>query len=130
MLFVVFSDFIVLLLSSFVAAAVSLCMLCRNLVSPSSTLVDEEGNGLLKCSVIFEKDLDFANDEDIKGTIQRLAAAKLSLPAGKFEIYCQAVGFNHEPHGILMDADLRDVVFPASQFCHDYTHGIFVNGDK
>jgi hypothetical protein len=109
-------------------AGTKMCMLCRNLVSVKSQVVDEDGSNLLTCSVVFEKDLDFASDEDILGTISRLAAAFGTISKAMFELKQQACGFNHEPHGILSDKDLHGIVLPASQFCHDWMHGLLVNG--
>ena len=110
-------------------AGTRVCMLCRNLVSQVSRLAqaDEAGQTLMKCSVIFE-DLDFAHDADIRGTSARLAQAKQQMNASIFQTYSQAVGFNYEPHGLLMDQDLLTVVLPASQFVHDWCHAILVLG--
>ena len=48
-------------------------MLCRNLVSYKSGLIDEAGDELLAMNIIHERDLDFATDADIHGTVHRLA---------------------------------------------------------
>jgi hypothetical protein len=109
-------------------AGTKMCMLCRNLVSVKSKVVDEDGSQLLTCSVVFEEDLDFATDKDLRGTISRLAAAVGTMSKAQFELKQQACGFNHEPHSILSDQALLGIVFPASQFCHDWMHAMLVNG--
>jgi hypothetical protein len=109
-------------------AGTKLCMLCRNLMSVKSKLVDEDGNNLLTCSIIHEDDLDFATDDDIKGTVARLAADKDKLASGLFQKREQAVGFKFEPHGMLWDSGLAHVLNPAAQFCHDWMHAFFVTG--
>ena len=109
-------------------AGTKLCMLCRNLFSVQSGVVDEDGSDLLTCSLIHEADLDFATDADIRGSVQRLAArAGLDAPA-MFAMRQQAVGFRHEPDSMLLDPELEDVVHPASQFCHDWMHAMMVHG--
>ena len=40
----------------------------------------------------------------------------------------EACGFNDEPFGILMTPQLRPYIKPASQFCHDWMHGIVASG--
>ena len=49
------------------------CMLCRNIVSFSSALVDKDGTRMLKCTVTREIDLDMATDADIRGSVRRVA---------------------------------------------------------
>ena len=39
-----------------------------------------------------------------------------------------AFGLTHTPENMLLDAELDDVVAPASQFCHDWMHMFYVNG--
>ena len=104
------------------------CILCRNLTSVSSGLVDEDGHELLTCSIIKESDLGFADDEDIKGTPARLAAAKVTMTKDMFKIKEQAVGLNYQPLGLLYNPLSKDYVLPASQYCHDWMHTMFVAG--
>ena len=109
-------------------AGTKMCMLCRNLYSQKSEIVDEDGSNLLTCSLIHESDLDFATDDDIRGSVRRLAAKHASEPAAVFAKWSQAIGFRHEPHSMLLDPTLDTVVFPAKQFVHDWMHCIFVHG--
>ena len=109
-------------------AGTKLCMLCRNLMSEKSNLVGEDGEDILTCSIVHEADLDFATDDDIKGTVARLAADKPVLSAKLFQLREQAVGFKYEQHGLLWDQALHHVLNPATQFCHDWMHTFFVGG--
>ena len=69
-------------------AGLKMCMLCRNLVSEKSELVDEDGTDLLTCSIIHESDIDFANDADIRGSVRRLAAHRLTDSNPIFKCAC------------------------------------------
>jgi len=109
-------------------AGTKLCMLCKNLYSEASELVDEDGDDLLTCTLVHEAELDFATDADIKGAVRRLAAHATTDPAAIFALRQQAVGFRHEPDSLLLDPELADVVHPASQFCHDWMHAVLVHG--
>ena len=60
--------------------------------------------------------------------MDRLAVKKITLNIGKFKLYEQAVGFNHEPFGILHYKSLKSVVKLATQYCHDWMHCIMVGG--
>jgi hypothetical protein len=109
-------------------AGTKMCMLCRNLYSTKSEIVDEDGSNLLTCSLIHESELDFATDEDIRGSVRRLAAKHASEPPAVFAKWSQAIGFRHEPHSMLLDPALDSLVFPAQQFVHDWMHCVFVHG--
>ena len=107
-----------------------LCMLCKNLVSTTSTLVDEDGTNLLVCNFLHEHELVFANDADIHATIERLSSFKLTSSAGDFKLRQQAMGFTFQEHALLFAKDLwdRGIVKPAAQFAHDWMHGLFSGG--
>ena len=55
-------------------AGSNLCILCRNLFATASGIADEEGADMLTCNLLHEGDLDMATDDDIRGTVRRLAA--------------------------------------------------------
>lgn len=109
-------------------AGTKLCMLCLNLYSSKSQIVDEDGEDMLTCSLVHEHELHFATDEDVRGAVRRLAAFKVTDPPRTFEQRQQAIGFKHEPHGLLMDLALDNIVQPVSQLCHDWMHAVFVHG--
>ena len=101
------------------------CMLCLNLRTSESEIVDEDGRNLLVCSAIHEHELVFATDQDIRGAVNRLST---HVNDADFELRQTAVGFTHSPHSILMDASLSDLVQPSTQFMHDWMHGIVCSG--
>ena len=100
-------------------------MLCRNLVSRTSEVVGSDGSNLLVCSVVKEEELVAASDADIRASIRRLESLKTSPD---FKRWQQAIGFTYQQLRLLNDAALEDVVKPASQYCHDWMHGIFAGG--
>ena len=72
---------------------------------------------MLVCSIIHEAD-----------SVRRLAEKSTTSSAADFAKWSQAIGFRHEPDGVLIDPTLDTVVKPASQFVHDWMHAIFVHG--
>ena len=105
-----------------------LCMLCLNLLAQNSKAVDEDGANLLVCNLIREHQLIPATDADIKGSFNRLAMHRLTDSATEFARRQQAIGFNYQPHGMMNDDVLTDIVCPSPQYCHDWMHCIFANG--
>ena len=59
-------------------AGLKLCVLCGNLYTMASGIVQEDGSEMLCCSLIHEEDLAFSTDDDVYATIDRLAARKLT----------------------------------------------------
>ena len=109
-------------------AGTKLCMMCANLVAEASGLVYEDGTHMLVCSLIHEGDLIFASDQDVRDSLARLARYKLTSSAKDFKLRQQAIGFSLFEHALLQDDALKDIVFPVSQYCHDWMHCIFVGG--
>ena len=104
------------------------CMLCKNLVSRASPITQHDGSHLLVCGALHEHQLAFASDEDIKGSIRRLCGFKRTATKTEFQLREQAIGFVYKESSLLQDEQLNDIVKPASQFCHDWMHGIFSGG--
>ena len=104
-----------------------LCMLCKNLYAEASELTDEDGTDMLTCSIINAADLRFATNDDIRGAMRRLEAAK-AAGADDFDLLQQAVGFTLNPNNILLDRELDRIVYPADCMMHDWMHLIFVQG--
>ena len=106
------------------------CTTCRTLYAESSGIVDlETNNDLLTCNKLFETDMDFATDNDIRGTVERLAEhARTARNQEQLNLRQQACGFNHHAYNMLLDLRLRDVVKPVSQFAHDWMHTFMVHG--
>ena len=82
---------------------------------------------MLTCSHVFENELDFATDNDIRGTVHRLAGYAVSEPHN-LALREQACGFNHDPYNMLLDPSLDEVLKPVSQFAHDWMHTMVVHG--
>ena len=104
------------------------CMICRNFVTERSGLRDEEDEEILVCSTSNYDELDFAEDDDVLRTIDRLMAKKGELSAASFKLWERACGFVYDPHALLFDASLRKLLCPVSQYHHDWMHGLVVKG--
>ena len=104
------------------------CMLCKNLVSRSSSLTDTDGTNLLVCGHVYDSELKFATNSDIRGAIRRVSEYKLTDSSADFKLRSQAIGFSFQPDGLLFDTALLDVVYPSDQYCHDWMHGMCANG--
>lgn len=109
-------------------AGSKMCCLCTNLFSQRSDIVGEDGSNLLTCSILHESDLHFATDSNIFDAVDRLADWKKTLKSGQFKLREQVLGFRHKEHGLLQDITLRDIVRPASNFCHDWMHTLASSG--
>ena len=105
-----------------------LCFICKNLFTQKCELVDEDDSGLLVCNVIRDEELDMATDQEILDTVRDLAARKETDTAGEFKKREQITGFVYEPHSMLLDRRLDGIIFPVSQFMHDWMHCLFANG--
>ena len=90
--------------------------------------LDEDGVPIIVCRTIGTRALNTVNDDEIRGTVDRLAAREGTMSIGDYMLWQQAVGFNNEPHGILRNDRLRNHVRPASQYCHDWMHAMMVSG--
>lgn len=106
------------------------CMLCKNhdlrITEPHDSDSDED--------VVFtytkHSDMSLCTDGEIMESVQRLASRKESCSSRDFKRWEKATGFNHEPHGLLLNERLTKagLLKPASQFCHDWMHGMASNG--
>jgi len=117
------------------SAGTRFCMICLNNIARGTGLYTTDGDNsdddeeeLLTCSIINDAECHFATDDDVRGSVRRLAAMKPLLSVADFKMRQQAHGFTHEPHGILMDPSLDNTVYPVRQFIHDWMHALFVNG--
>jgi hypothetical protein len=110
-----------------------MCLLCRNSVAVDTDFVDEDGDTVVMASVTYEHECDFADDNDIRGTIDRLKAKRVDfenkkMKAGEFATWQKAIGLNWEPDGLLMDSEIADFLKPTKNYVHDWMHSIFVQG--
>ena len=58
----------------------------------------------------------------------RLAKARAASSARDFERLQQAMGFTYNAHAMMFDPSLLQIVQPVEQYCHDFTHCVFVHG--
>lgn len=107
------------------------CLLCKNEFRIASAADDGEDSEEDVCfTVLKHNHMALCTDAEILGSVERLSARKATCSAADFKLWERATGFNHQPSGLLLDAKLKaaGVVAPASQFCHDWMHGIASNG--
>ena len=103
------------------------CVLCRNLFTESSNLVDEDGTNLLRCNIIKLDELVPMTGVDLRNNA-RYIESQVGLPVEKFTELQQAVGLTHHPHALLLDRELDDVFDPCEVYQHDTMHGCYVDG--
>ena len=103
------------------------CFGCRNLYSRLSGIAGEDGEDMLTSSMHRMSDMDFATDDDVVGTVLRLADCAQNRP-GELKLREQACGFNHSKFSIIYESSLRRVVRPVSVMAHDWMHTVVVHG--
>ena len=109
-------------------AGSKLCILCRNMFSATSMISEEDGTEQLRCNVTKHADLDLASSEDLRGSVRRLEAYRMTDAPGVFERRQMALGFNWQPYNMLSDTLLDAHLSVVEQFLHDWMHMIFVAG--
>ena len=110
-----------------------MCLLCRNSVAIDTDFKDDDDEIVVRASVTYEHECDFADDNDIRGTIARLkekheAFENDEMKAGEFATWQKAIGLNWEPDGLLMDSELAEFIRPTKHYMHDWMHCLFVQG--
>jgi hypothetical protein len=106
-----------------------MCLICRNLFAVETDIKDEEtGETVMTANILYEHECDMATNDEIWGSMRRLKQQKEALEPGDFKKWQQAVGFNYEPHGLLLDESLESVIKPATNYMHDFMHCMFVGG--
>jgi hypothetical protein len=103
------------------------CTECRNLYAVQSNIIDEDNEPMLTCSLVLREEMDFADDEDIRGTVKRLAWYALNRP-DELALRSQACGFNHVSKNMLLDPRLDDVLKPITHKAHDWMHAMLIRG--
>ncbi len=105
------------------------CFACKNVVSYRSELVEHAGGDYLvdiRCTAVGR--LDLHSDASVFEIIDRLAAARPHMRAGAFKDLEQALGYNHDEHGLLQDLNMRGVLPPITSFMYDFMHVYLVSG--
>ena len=105
-----------------------LCMLCRTLYSSASGIVNEEtGEMCQACSLTLYSEMDFATNDEVRGTVRRLADVAANRP-GELALRQQACGFNHNRMNLLLQPSLDTVIRPVHNMAHDWMHTLMVHG--
>ena len=78
----------------------------------------EESEDEIVFTVLKHAEMDLASDAEILSSVDRLAARTLTTTSGEFKKWEQATGIIYQPHGLMNDQRLRNVVKPISQYCH------------
>ena len=103
-------------------------MFCQTLVTEKSGMQAEDGTDILVANEWGLSKIQHATDQDILGTIARLALKQKELSKQDFALWQQAVGFNWNPCYLLHHQGLQADILPISQFLHDYMHCFLVTG--
>ena len=88
----------------------------------------EEGEELLTCSTFCEKDIVFATDESLTGTLERLKHNSTAMSKNGFALWQQATGLVYNPKALIFDERMDGIVFPLRQMLHDWMHAFLVKG--
>ena len=104
------------------------CMLCKNLFTKDSEMVDEDGTNLLRCDVIKVAGLVPSSSRELRLNMRYLEQESITLSPDEFTKLQQALGLTYYPHGVLVDRELDDLLEPTEAYCHDWMHCLFVDG--
>ena len=110
------------------AGACRLCLLCKNLFTSESAVVDADGTNLLTCNAVSDAECEPSTDDAIRTVaryLERKAGTMLPTPFSRLQ---QACGITHARRSILLDRSLDDIVKPTTQYMHDWMHTLFVDG--
>lgn len=115
------------------------CVLCKNMflryskqaaADEDDSDAEHEAEDGLVCGACKHSELALASNSEILASVDRLARRAATGTKAELKLWEQASGFNHEPHGLLLNRRLRDkgVVAPASQYVHDWFHALVSSG--
>ena len=104
------------------------CMLCKNLFTKDSEMVDEDGTNLLRCDVIKVAGLVPSSSRELRLNMRYLEQESITRSPDEFTKLQQALGLTYYPHGVLVDRELDDLLEPTEAYCHDWMHCLFVDG--
>lgn len=109
-------------------AGLKQCVACRNFYARDSGLVGDAEESILTCASVFGHEMDFATDDDVRGTVRRLAGFKPILEPKLFKLREMACGSNHNKYSMLLNPALDNILQPVSNYAHDWMHAMVVNG--
>ena len=105
------------------------CIECRTLTAVRSGVYAREDDDAdpteqLRCNLVLRRDMDMANDADVRGTVHRLA----HVPRAELALREQACGVVHNKFNMLLEPSLDHVVQPITQKAVDWMHALVVHG--
>ena len=109
-------------------AGTRFCLLCRNCIARRCKILDEAGCAMVGSTDIVDDNLVRHTDSTVLAAIDRLKEKRTSMNSADFELWQQASGWVYRPHSLLFQSDLRWVMRPVSQYCHDSMHTLLVSG--
>lgn len=104
------------------------CLLCKNIFTDVSNLVEEDGTRTLRCNQIKLDELEASTDRELRINARFLEQMSGTVGVDEFTRIQQAVGLTYAPHGILVDRSLDRLIQPTDVYMHDYMHALFVDG--
>ena len=104
------------------------CMLCRNIFTEASEVIDEDGDNMLAPNIYSSAAIDFATDSDVRSTTARLKIHKTEDSSATFKVRTILDSITSRMHGILMDNAFDHIIHPVRQYAHDWMHAVFVDG--
>ena len=100
------------------------CILCSNVHASRPTT--QMKSQMVHCGSYKYNQLELVTDQDLLDSYQRLHARHGTCTKKEFAQWQQATGLSYSKYALMLDQDLlsKNIVRPASQFCHDWMHGI------
>ena len=103
------------------------CVLCKNVFTKTSKVVEEDGTNLLRCNVIKLGELKPMTGHDLR-TNARYLAGQPGLPPGQLTRLQQSLGLAYHKHALLLDRELDDVFDPCETYQNGSMPGLHVDG--
>jgi hypothetical protein len=104
------------------------CLLCKNIFTNKSKVVNEDGTRLLRCDQITLDGLVQSTDADLRTNARYLENMSTRLGVDEFYQLQQSIGLTYAKHGILLERSLDRLLSPTEVYMHDYMHAMFVDG--
>ena len=105
------------------------CICCQNAFAFSVGDVDSDDDEVLSCDLMEVRQLHLATHASVHESLDRLVAYNAAgMHPIEFRRREQALGFRHQPQGVLQDEQLKAHVRPTEQFVHDWMHVMAVGG--
>ena len=105
-----------------------ICLLCKNLVSGTSEMLDADDTNLLRSDIIKLDELEASTDADLRANARYLEQVYGTMSNADFTALQQALGITHQPHSILLDRTLDNILSPTATYHHDWMHALFSDG--